>query len=121
MLFVASNNLVGEVKMKIGYLAYPYRSDPQGNTMKVRRLALRLMKRHPTLFLIVPHFTVDNLLEGSKFHERAIDYCLALVEKADLLILGTKKLSEGMQVERGYAHKKRKQVKYATELLRGKK
>lgn len=46
------------------YLAYKFSNDPTLNTKVARVMAIKIMEKHPNWFVIVPHFTVDAMLDG---------------------------------------------------------
>jgi len=92
-----------ENSIKLGYLAYKFSGDPTENTKIARDMALRIMQKHPDIWVIVPHFTVDGLLDGTvewtgktdkqcKFtKERRLLGGLGsvmIISKIDILILG---------------------------------
>lgn len=91
---------------RIVYLAYKFSRDPTKNTQEARTMALELMKRHNDWFIIVPHYAVDALLDGtldwkgqeSNFDEwrrtKAGMMCLAFLTKADIVILGCEPVYE---------------------------
>ena len=83
------------------YLAYKFTYNPTKNTAKARRMAIKIMKRHPDWFVIVPHYTCDAMLDGkvtwnkdSNFSEwrrsQAGKMSLAFISKCDILVLGCK-------------------------------
>jgi len=83
------------------YLAFAFSGDPTENTKKAREMALILMTEHPDWFVIVPHYTVDALLDGTldwrSMTEKDFSQerrrlggvgSLAFVYRCDILILG---------------------------------
>ena len=127
--------MYNEGRPVLAYLCYPYSKDPKGNTLKVRKLACRIMEKHPNMFIIVPHTAVDMTLFG-EFHERPkihstkdhedAERCeYVILSKIDLFIIGTSyaEMSSGMTWEHTFVEKlnrerKRKiDIKFAKELL----
>lgn len=106
----------------LAYLMYPFSSgDSNQNTMEARELALRIMKRHPQLTILVPHYTIDAFLmhtldfvaykdehKGDFDIEKHLDagcMCYGIISKVDVVILGAKldyRKSAGMVWERAY-------------------
>lgn len=83
----------------LAYIAYPYaKPNPKENTEKVRKIATKIMKKYPNIFVIVPHTAVDVTLFGDipdEFEDRPIEDNLLAIQleytilsKIDLLILG---------------------------------
>lgn len=122
-------------KATLAYMCYPYSDNPKRRTKQARLLACKIMKKHPNIFIILPHTSVDVTLFGW-FDERkgkhvtqdhidaeAMEYII--LGKIDLFIIGTKKedMSSGMTWEMAYVEKlnreRRKQVdiKFAKELI----
>jgi hypothetical protein len=98
----------------MAYLAYKFSGNPTENTKMARQMALKLMKIHPDWFVIVPHFAVDGMLDGtvnwndktSNFtrwrRNRAGMMSVAFLSNADILVLGcepTYKQSSGVTWE----------------------
>lgn len=94
---------------KIAYLSYPYSDDPRGRTDEVMKLAQKIMKKHPELFIIVPHTAVDltyfGEIPGKITDHNQADHLLApvmefiILSKIDMFILGrplSVEISKGM-------------------------
>lgn len=131
--------------MKLAYLAYKFSSDPIGNTVTACIIANKIMEKHPDIFVIVPHYAVDGVLDGIISYsyndkvnkwvtrnfskERRIKgglYSLALIEKVDMFILGcdpTYDSSAGVTWELVFVHflnlsrEKQIEIKTVEELL----
>jgi len=122
-------------KPTLAYLCFPYSCDPKGNTLRGRLLALQIMKKHPNIFIVLPHTAVDMTLFG-EFHERkkrhttedheTAETCeYIILSKIDLLIIGTefKDMSPGMTWEHSFVlklnreRKKQVSIQYAKEML----
>lgn len=86
-------------KPKMAYIAYPYaRPNPRENMEKVRKIATAIMKKHPNIFVIVPHTAVDVTLFGEipeKVAKHPVEHHLfackleyTILSKIDIFILG---------------------------------
>lgn len=98
-----------KINTRIAYLAFPYGSAPRENTEKASKIATAIMKKDPTIFVIVPHTAIDVTLFGEipevVEEHKVEDHLIALkleytvLTKVDLLILGCPldfKVSQGM-------------------------
>jgi hypothetical protein len=83
----------------LAYLAFAFSQDPTGCTKKAREMAITIMKEHPDWTVIVPHYTVDALLDGIVNWDKNMKFskwrrgqgaimCLAILSHIDILILG---------------------------------
>lgn len=81
------------------YLSYKFSNNPTLNTKVARLIAIEIMKKHPDWYVIVPHFAIDALLDGTvkwedghKFDEwrrgQAGLMAIAFLSRCDKMILG---------------------------------
>ena len=90
---------------KLAYLAFAFTGGEHGigtprvNSEKARQMAIAIMKDNPDWFVIVPHYSVDAMLDGTIIWEGQLDFgkwrrsqgglmSLAFLARADILILG---------------------------------
>lgn len=89
---------------KLAYFAYSFTGGKHGtgtassNTKWAGQMAKKIMEKHPDVFVLVPHYAVDAMLDGTitwrrkDWDERRRMYggmmSLALVAKCDIFILG---------------------------------
>lgn len=119
-------------KSILAYLAYPYSSDPEGNTKKGCAIASRIMAKHPNIFVILPHTAVDITLFGD-FTERKGEHCThdhelaagleyIIFDKIDMFIIGTDygDMSPGMIWEHSYVMKLNRERKRQIMILHAK-
>jgi len=60
-------NLIAKFKVKgvkLAYLSYPYSDNPRQRTKEAVKIAQKIMKKHPEIFVIVPHTAVDYTMFG---------------------------------------------------------
>lgn len=93
--------------VKLAYLAYSFTGgvhgsgSPTENTERARKWALEIMKKHPDIYVIVPHYCVDAILDGTvtwdmrKLKEFSKErrkmggmLSVMLVSRCDIFILG---------------------------------
>jgi len=84
------------------YLAYKFSGDATENTKEARRMAITLMKHHLNWFVLLPHYAIDAMLDGTidwgkyfnNFTEwrrtRAGMMSIAFVMRCDIMVLGCK-------------------------------
>ena len=109
--------------MITAYLSFPYTADPQKFTEEVRKLATKLQDKYPDIVLLIPHYCSNWMKQGqtTEEHTLAIWYDIALVQKADIFIIGCEldySKSQGMVWEYNIARMLGKKIYSASELLR---
>jgi len=108
----------------IAYLAFSFTGsfhgvgNPKVNTERARQMALAIMKVHPEWNIIVPHYAIDAMLDGTNKWDKVETFkesrrkkggimSLAFLSKADILILGcepTYQVSHGVTWEYIFAN-----------------
>lgn len=97
------------------YVAHPFTGDEKSNIEKATRIITRLQIRNPTVTFVSPLLTF-GYLDGKIDYQQAMDLCLSLLAKSDLLILtGSWWNSKGCQMEREMAIRKGIEVIDATK------
>jgi hypothetical protein len=97
----------------LAYLSYSFSSDPKGLTKTASRIATRIMRKYPNIFIIVPHTAVDVTVygppkascEGYKDGGFACQLEYTILEKIDMFIQGVPddpKVSMGCIWEHAY-------------------
>lgn len=78
------------------YVCHPYRSDPVGNSEKVREICSRLKN---TYILIAPQLFLDSYMDEATERNRIMEVCLGYVERCDGLLICGDTISDGMRGE----------------------
>lgn len=133
------------MKPRIAYLAYSFTGGPHGagtpsdNLERARRMAKLIMIEFPDIFVIVPHYAVDAMLDGTITWEEKHEFdeyrrmqgglmSLALLSRVDMLILGCQpeyKYSHGVTWEwifaqllnRSYRKDNPIEIKYVEDMI----
>lgn len=69
----------------IVYICHPYSADPEGNTAKVRAIAQRLKDAGHMPW--APHLYLPQLYDEATEREAAMDFCLEMVSRCDVLLM----------------------------------
>lgn len=72
----------------LAYCTFPLTSDPEANSIKAQRLALKLMEKYPNLCVIIAHSTTQPSESISKY--RSIFFDITIISRCDLFIIGKK-------------------------------
>lgn len=101
----------GWERMKLIYVSHPYTGDEEENRRRAHDLTVKLAKKFPKVCFVNPLDTFKALDEAGAGYKVAMNNCLALLGKCEVIILapGWEK-SKGCVEEMKYAIDKRMQV-----------
>lgn len=85
-------------KRYMAYLSYPFSSNPKVMTEKACNIGKKIMEKHPNIFVIVPHTSVDITMfgpprdsvkdYGPREHSLAPQIEFTILSKIDMFIMG---------------------------------
>lgn len=78
--------MIDLTKSLLCYMTFSLSNDPSGNGRAAEELALKIMKRHPNLTVLIAHNSTQWMEKAEKYRSMFADICI--IAAADLLILG---------------------------------
>jgi predicted amidohydrolase len=91
--------------VKVVYLAHPFRCDPKGNRERAAAILKELAAKHPDVVFFSP-LLAFSYLEEPRDRNRALAYCLEMIERCDeLWLAGEWWISEGCMMEQERAER----------------
>jgi len=97
-------------KVYIVYCSYPYTDDPVKRTKEIKAWAIKILKRHNDLVLLIPHFVFDAVLDFPKGYGVAVEFNmglheLVLIQRMDIFAYHPDEISAGVIWEKSSAEK----------------